>query len=259
MAVEIDLTGRRALVTGGGQGIGFGVASLLAAAGAEVAVNDVVPERAAAAADEIAGRGHRALAAPFDVTDFDAVVAGIDALGGVDVLVNNAGNAGTAGWTGLDRLVDTTPQDWEPYLRVNLYGVMHCVRAALPRMIDRGWGRVITIISDAGRVGESHMAAYCAAKAGAAGFTRGVAHEVGRHGITVNNIALGTMRTPVAGDFWDDIEGNPQAKALLQRYVIRRPGEPEDVAGLVLYLASPMASWVTGQTYPLNGGYSFAL
>jgi 3-oxoacyl-[acyl-carrier protein] reductase len=126
-------------------------------------------------------------------------------------------------------------------------------------MIDRSWGRVITIISDAGRVGESHMAAYCAAKAGAAGFSRGVAHEVGRYGITVNNVALGTMHTPISAGAWDAVEPNPRTQALLQRYVIRRPGEPEDVAGLVLYLASRLSSWVTAQTYPVNGGYSAAL
>jgi 3-oxoacyl-[acyl-carrier protein] reductase len=104
------------------------------------------------------------------------------------------------------------------------------------------------------------MAAYCAAKAGAAGFGRGVAIEVGRHNITVNNIALGTMHTPVSAALWDnDPEHNPQAQAILQKYVIRRPGKPDDVAGLALYLASPMASWITGQTYPLNGGISFAL
>jgi NAD(P)-dependent dehydrogenase (short-subunit alcohol dehydrogenase family) len=259
VGVEIGLDGRRALVTGSGQGIGRGVARTLAQAGAEVVVNDVVADRAQLVVDEIVADGGRALVAAFDVTDYDAVVAGIDAVGGIDILVNNAGNAGTAGWAGLAKLVDTEPADWELYIRVNLYGVMHCVRAALPAMIERRWGRVITIISDAGRTGESHMAAYCGAKAGAAGFCRGVAHEVGRHGITVNNIALGTMRTPVSAAVWDNIEEHPEAKAMLERYVIRRPGEPEDVAGLALYLASPMANWITGQTYPVNGGYSFAM
>jgi len=259
MGFEIEMDGLRALVTGAGQGVGAGIAGVLAAAGAEVAVNDVDAGRAEAMVDQIAATGGRAVAAPFDVTDYQAVVAAIDGLGGVDILVNNAGNAGTAGWAGLAPLVETQPEDWESYLRVNLYGVMHCVRAALPAMIERSWGRVITIISDAGRVGESHMAAYCAAKAGAAGFSRGVAHEVGRYGITVNNVALGTMRTPISAAAWEDVEQRPRTQALLQRYVIRRPGEPEDAAGLVLYLASRLSSWVTAQTYPVNGGYSSAL
>lgn len=258
MGIEIDLGGSRALVTGAGQGVGETIAAWFAVAGAEVLVNDFVEERAEAVASAIRDRGGRAVAVPFDVTDYDAVVAALDRHGGVDVLVNNAGNAGTAGWAGLATLVETEPADWDAYLRVNLYGVMYCVRAALPPMIERKSGRVVTIVSDAARTGESHMAAYAAAKAGAAGFCRSVAHEVARHGITVNNIALGTMRTPVSADFWDDPD-NPRAKELLKQYLVRRPGEPEDAAGLALYLASPMASWITGQTYPVNGGFSFAI
>ena len=125
-------------------------------------------------------------------------------------------------------------------------------------MITRGWGRVITIVSDAGRTGDANMAAYSAAKAGAAGLTRALALETGRHGITVNNIALGTMRTPATEEMWADPD-NPRIKATLQRYLVRRPGLPEDVAPLAVFLASAQASWITGQTYPLNGGFSFAL
>jgi NAD(P)-dependent dehydrogenase (short-subunit alcohol dehydrogenase family) len=257
---EISLEGKRALITGGGQGVGEGIATMFAAAGAEVAVNDIVADRAQDLADRIIAAGGKAVAAPFDVTDYDAVVAGIGALGGVDILVNNAGNAGTAGWAGLARFVDTEPSDWEGYIKVNMYGVMYCVRAALPAMIEREWGRVITIVSDAGRVGESHMAAYCSAKAAAAGLTRAVAIENGRYGITVNNIALGTMHTPISAALWDNNpQDNPQAQKILEKYVVRRPGQPEDIAGLALYLASPMSSWITGQTYPVNGGISFAL
>jgi NAD(P)-dependent dehydrogenase (short-subunit alcohol dehydrogenase family) len=258
VGVEIGLEGRRALVTGAGQGIGLGVAKMFAAAGAEVAINDVVADRAQAAVDDIVAAGGRAVAAPFDVTDYAQVTAAIGDLGGTDILVNNAGNAGTAGWAGLAKFVDTEPSDWEMYLRVNLDGVMHCVRAALPSMIERDWGRVITIISDAGRIGESHMAAYCAAKAGAAGLTRAIAREAARHNVTANNIALGTMKTPVSEALWNNPD-SPEAKAIMRGYLVRRPGEPDDVAGLALYLASDMASWITGQTYPLNGGFSFAL
>ena len=258
MSFSIDLSGRRALVTGSGQGVGLGIATMLAQAGAEVAINDLVAERAQAAVDHLNANGHRAIASPFDVTNYDAVITAVDALGGVDILVNNAGNAGGAGFGALVPFVRTEPVDWDRYLDVNLYGVMHCVRAALPAMIDKQWGRVITIVSDAARLGEANMAAYCAAKAGAAGFNRGIAREVARYGITVNNVALGTMRTPVSGDFWDE-PMNPAAKAMMQSYLVRRPGEPEDPAGLIVYLASPLASWITGQTYPVNGGFSFAM
>ena len=258
MAMELDLTGRRVLVTGGGQGVGRGIALGFAIAGAEVVVNDVRAERVAAVMDEIQVMGGSAVSSVFDVTDYAAVARAVEDVGGVDILVNNAGNAGAEGWPGRGRFVDTEPADWERYLQVNLYGVMYCARGGLPGMITRGWGRVITIVSDAGRTGDANMAAYSAAKAGAAGLTRALALETGRHGITVNNIALGTMRTPATEEMWADPD-NPRIKATLQRYLVRRPGLPEDVAPLAVFLASVQASWITGQTYPLNGGFSFAL
>jgi len=255
--MQIDLEGTRVLVTGGGQGIGRGISFGFAAAGAEVAVNDIDAARADAVVREIADAGGKGRAAAFDVTDYDAVTRAFADLGGVDVLVNNAGNAGTTA-IGLGAFADTEPADWEPYLRVNLYGVLHCTRAALPAMITNRAGRIITIVSDAGRTGDANMAAYSAAKAGAAGLTRSVARENGRYGITANNIALGTMLTPLTESLWADPE-NAQAKAIIRPYAIRRPGTPDDVAALAVFLASPHASWITGQTYPLNGGFSFAL
>jgi 2-hydroxycyclohexanecarboxyl-CoA dehydrogenase len=179
--------------------------------------------------------------------------------GPVDILVNNAGNAGAEGFGATANFVDTEPADWGPYLDVNLHGVMSCVHAVLPTMIERRWGRILTIVSDAARSGAARMAVYGAAKAGAAGFTRGIAHEVARHGITVNNLALGTMRTPLTAALWDDPGRAGQQKALMSGYLIRRPGEPADVAWMVAMLASPRASWVTGQTIAVNGGYSFTL
>lgn len=256
--MDLDLGGRRALVTGAGQGVGRAIALALARAGARVAVNDIVEERATAVADEIVATGGVAAPAAFDVTDHDAVRRAVGAFGAVDVLVNNAGNAGAEGSPGLVPFVQTGPADWEPYLRVNLYGPLHCTHAVLPGMVERAWGRVITIISDAGRVGEAGLAVYGAAKAGAAGLVRGLAAEVGRHGVTVNAVALGTIRTEATEAFWAGDDEDRQ-RAVLRRYAIRRPGDPDDVAGLVLFLASPAASWITGQTYPVNGGSSFAV
>jgi 3-oxoacyl-[acyl-carrier protein] reductase len=254
----MELTGRRALITGAGQGVGRGLAVTFAAAGAEVLVNDLRPGRAEAVVDDIRRVGGTARPVPFDVTDHAAVMGCVAGAGEVDILVNNAGNAGALGFTAGVRFAESEPADWEPYLRVNLYGVLHCTRAALPGMIDRGWGRVITIVSDAGRTGDPNSAAYAAAKAGAAGFTRSVAVEAGRHGVTANNIALGTMRTPLTEALWAEPD-SPQAKAVLRRYVVRRPGTPDDVATLALLLAGEHGSWITGQTIPVNGGYSFAL
>ncbi len=258
MSVEIDLRGRRALVTGGGQGVGAGIATTLASAGATVVVNDVVADRAAAQVERIVGAGGRAEPLAFDVTDHGAVRDAIAASGPVDILVNNAGNAGTSG-VDTDPFVATTPEQWRRYIDVNLYGVMHCVHAALPGMIDQGWGRIITVVSDAGRIGGARLAAYSGAKAGAAGFCRAIAREVARDGVTVNNVALGTMHTELTAALWEDPERADMQRAILSDYLIRRPGEPDDAAWMVAVLTSDRAAWITGQTIPVNGGYSFSL
>jgi NAD(P)-dependent dehydrogenase (short-subunit alcohol dehydrogenase family) len=248
MTFTIDLQGRRALVTGAGRGIGRAIAHGLASAGATVAVNDVNPSEAEAVADEIIAEGGKATPLPFDVTRYSEVAAAIEAIGGTDVLVNNAGNAGAEKFGALVDFAESDPDEWSRYFAVNLFGTMHCTRAALPAMIASQCGRVVTIVSDAARYGDAKVAPYAAAKAGAAGFCRSVAREVGRHGVTVNCISLGTIDSPVVADAPFDGRG----------YVVRRRGKPEEVAGLVTYLASPLADWITGQTYALNGGYTFS-
>jgi NAD(P)-dependent dehydrogenase (short-subunit alcohol dehydrogenase family) len=254
VSFSIDLEGRRALVTGSGQGVGEAIARTMAAAGAVAVVNDIRAEQAEKVAEEIRAAGGKAEALPFDVTNFDQVSSAIDDFGGVDILVNNAGNAGAEGFTAMVPFAETDPADWPRYFNVNLFGVMHCTRAALPGMIAGKWGRVVTIVSDAARYGDARLAPYAAAKAGAAGFCRVIAREVGRHNITVNCISLGTMETPLTAGADPD-----QVKETLKAYVVRRRGTPDDVAGLAPYLASPLAEWITGQTYPLNGGYTFSL
>jgi 3-oxoacyl-[acyl-carrier protein] reductase len=256
--VTSELEGRRALVTGAGQGVGRAIALRLAAAGAEVLVNDLRADAAEAVVDEVAAAGGAARPAVFDVTDHAGAMAAVEHAGGVHVLVNNAGNAGADGWGARGAFAESDPADWEPFLQVNLYGVLHCTRAVLPGMVAEGWGRVITIVSDAGRTGDTGGAVYGAAKAGAAGLTRSLALEVGRHGVTVNNVALGTMRTEATEAVWSDPE-SPTAKAILRGYAIRRPGDPADAAAMVVFLAGEQAGWITGQTYPVNGGYSFTL
>jgi 2-hydroxycyclohexanecarboxyl-CoA dehydrogenase len=256
------LTGRVVLVTGAGRGVGRAITHRCAELGATVVVNDFYRDRAERVAAELTDQGRPASAADCDVTDFDAVqamVAGIaDRVGGVDVLVNNAGNAGASGG-GLftsPPFWETGPQDWDRWLGPNLFGVLNATRAVLPHMVTHGWGRVVSIISDAGRVGEASLVVYGGAKAGAAGFSRGLARAVGRHGVTVNCVALGAMNT----DSVSAVTGDPAAlKRVLGGYPIRRLGEPGDAANMVAFLASDAASWVTGQTYPVNGGYSFAV
>lgn len=249
---------RRVLVTGAGRGVGRAIAVAFAAAGCDVAVNDLDAGRADEVAQQIRIDGAEAVATAFDVTDYAAVASAVDAAGGVDVLVNNAGNAGVDGFGARGPFAESQPEEWEPFLRVNLYGALHCTRAVLPGMIERGWGRVITIVSDAARTGDAGGAAYGAAKAGAAGLTRSVALENARHGVTANNISLGTMRTEATEELWSDPD-NPLAGRILRGYPIQRPGDPTDVAQLAVFLASEHASWITGQTYPVNGGFSFSL
>jgi 2-hydroxycyclohexanecarboxyl-CoA dehydrogenase len=257
-----DLTGRVVLVTGAGQGVGRAIAHRCAELGAAVVVNDFYRDRAERVAAELAGQGRPASAADGDVTDFEAVqamVAGItDQVGGVDVLVNNAGNAGSSGGSLFSGppFWETGPQDWDRWLGANLFGVLNVTRAVLPHMVAQGWGRVVSIISDAGRVGEASLVVYGGAKAGAAGFSRGLARAVGRHGVTVNCVALGSMNTDSVAEVTSD---PAQLKRVLGGYSIRRLGEPADAANMVGFLASDAASWITGQTYPVNGGYSFAV
>jgi NAD(P)-dependent dehydrogenase (short-subunit alcohol dehydrogenase family) len=126
-------------------------------------------------------------------------------------------------------------------------------------MIAKGEGRIVTVVSDAGRFGDAYLAPYAAAKAGAAGFCRSVAREVGRHGITVNCVSLGSVGSPTASAATEPDQPDDAMRRRLRRYIIRRPGEPAEVAAMVTYLASPLASWITGQTYPVNGGYTLSL
>ncbi len=260
----LDLGGQIALVTGAGQGAGRAIALALARHNAGgVAVNDFVPERAQAVSKEIESLGVRAMPAPADVGDHAAVAHLMreieGTLGVVTLLVNNAGNAGPQATMGLSPpFWESEPEDWDRYFRTNLQGVMNCAHAALPNMVKHGTGRIVAIVSDAGRVGEPGLAAYSAAKAGAAGFVRAIAKEAGRFGVTANAISLSTLEPPLDEAARAAFLAGEQTKARLSRYVIRRFGRPEDVAYMALFLCSTAASWITGQTYPVNGGYSFA-
>lgn len=255
-----SLTGKVAFITGAGQGVGRETALQFARHGAAgIIVNDFVAERAEAVANEVEALGVPALAAQGDVTDFEAVDRcvrkGREAFGGVHVVVNNAGNAGPSDDIGaLPPFWETDRQEWDRWLGTNLYGVLNVCRAAVPVVIESGGGRLITVISEAGRTGEPHLAVYSGAKAGAAGFMRGLARAVARHGITANCVALGTIETPGVATLLVDEETRGRIRKL---YPLRTLGEPQDAAAAILFLAGPSGRWITGQTYPVNGGYSF--
>jgi NAD(P)-dependent dehydrogenase (short-subunit alcohol dehydrogenase family) len=244
-----DLSGKVALVTGAGQNVGAGIARVLAGQGAAVAVNDIRVERAEDTVREITAAGGRAMAVGFDVTDYDDVAAGVARvvaeLGPIDILVNNAGNGGAEGMRPT-RFRESDPASWRGPIDVNLYGVMNCSRAVINPMVDKGWGRIVTIASGAGVVGLNiGVSPYGGGKGGAIGFMRHLAVENARVGVTANTLAIGLMEQ----------KGNREVTDALARQIpTGRTGVPEDIAYAVTYLASNEAEWVTGQTIHVNGG-----
>jgi 2-hydroxycyclohexanecarboxyl-CoA dehydrogenase len=249
------IAGRTALVTGSGGGVGRAIGIQLARAGAEVWINDIHKERADEVAAEIAAEGGTAHSVIADVTDREAVPEMLRTTGGVDILVNNAGIP-PEGIT-VKAFVETGPAEWDPLIRLNLAAVLGVTRAYLPHMLERRWGRILTIVSDAGRRGERKQVVYGAAKAAAMGFSRGLSAEVGRDGITVNCISLGTMKT---GQLAAAIEHHPELEAKLAKaYPVGRIGDAADPAPLAVLLCSDAGEWITGQVYPVDGGYVSAL
>ncbi|MEI2704465.1 MAG: SDR family oxidoreductase [Ilumatobacteraceae bacterium] len=241
-----DLTGRAALVTGAGRGVGFGIAAALLERGAQVWVNDLVTERAEVAAAQL-GEGAHPVA--FDVADEIAVDHAIRAVGQVDILVNNAGIPPTMRAV---QFREMNRHEWNAYIDVNLYGILNCVKATVDGMCERGWGRVITISSGAGTHGQNiGVALYAAGKGAGISFMRHLAMECARKGVTANTLALGMMeREPSA----QSDESSTVTAGLTRAIPVGRLGRPEDVGYACVYLASDEASWITGQTIALNGG-----
>ncbi len=243
-----DLTGRVALVTGAGRGIGRGIARAIAEQGGSVAVNDLLEDTAEETAGAIRAQGGAASAVPFDVTDYDACVAGVrsaeEALGPVDILVNNAGGSPGNRWP--TAFLETPREVWPAFIDMNLYGTLNCTRAVAPGMVERRHGRVVSISSDAARAGSWGSSVYGAAKAGVEGLMRTLAKELGPKGVTANSIVLGLIDT-VPEEFLE------QANAA-SMYPMRRVGTAGDVAAGVVYLVSDEAGWVTGHSLVINGG-----
>jgi NAD(P)-dependent dehydrogenase (short-subunit alcohol dehydrogenase family) len=242
------LSGRTAVITGAGQNVGAEVARVLAAQGATVAVNDLYAERALSVVEEIRAAGGLAVAAVCDVTDLEAVREEFGRVGPVDILVNNAGIPVTG--FNMVNFAEEDPSAWKPFIDLNVYGPMNCTYAVLGGMVERGWGRIVTISSESARVGDRKLAAYAASKGAGPALMRSIAKEVGRSGVTCNSLSLATQQR----DGLTDDDG--VALKQLRAYTIPRLGKSSDVAAAIAWLVSDDGSWVTGQTIPINGGYA---
>ena len=246
------LEGRVAFVTGAGRGMGRAIAERLAQEGARVAVTDLDKDTATEAAEAIGGDAH---AIRVDVTDGASVGTGVEevnaVLGPIDVLVNNAG------WDRMARFLDTDEDLWDRLIAINLKGTLRTCKAIVPQMVERGAGRIVNISSDAARVGSSGEAVYSAAKAGIIGFSKTLAREVARAGINVNVVCPGPTDTPLLADMMG--QGNERLIESLKRGIpLGRLGRPEDVAGVVAFLASDDAAFITGQTVSVSGGLTMS-
>jgi 3-oxoacyl-[acyl-carrier protein] reductase len=271
MAIEIDLSGRVALVTGGSRGLGRADALTLARAGADVVVADLLVEselseetdRYGALAtvarqqglvhteetvEEIRRMGRRAIAVRCDVTDRAQVDAAIERavaeLGSVDILVNNAGTLDHAA-----QFQHQSPELWERDLRVNLTGAFNCAQAAWPHMRERGWGRIVNMASVAGTLGGFGQASYSTTKAGLLGLTRTLAMEGARHGITCNAIVPGVIGTEAF-----NMANAAMNERIVARTALKRPGEPQEIANTIAFLCSDLASYITGIELNVSGG-----
>lgn len=241
--MDLGLTGRRALVTGGARGIGASISRELAAEGAQVYVAYRGSAEGAALAAEIDGTP-----LAFDVADPAAVSEALAGLPALDILVNNAGLDDMAFFT------EYTPERWRPQLAVNLEGVLNVTAAVLPGMQRAGYGRIISVSSEAGRLGSKRGSVYAAAKAGVIAFTKSIARENARYAITANNVLPGPIETPMLEANRHGPRGEEVVAAMAGATLLGRIGRPGDVAAAVAFLASDRASYITGETLGVSGG-----
>jgi 2-hydroxycyclohexanecarboxyl-CoA dehydrogenase len=240
-----------AFITGSASGIGESIARLLSARGIAVAVVDRDEERGKAVSESLPG----SMFVPVDVKSMGSVTKAVDLvsdeMGPIGILVNCAGG------DVVKPFVETDESLWYDLVELNFMGVLRCTRAVLPGMIERGAGRIVSIASDAGRVGSSGEAVYAGCKGGVIAFTKTVAREVARHGVTANTVCPGPTATPPVTKML--AEGSERYIEALKRSIpMRRLGEPEDIAAAVEYLVSDGAGYVTGQTLSVNGGLSMS-
>jgi NAD(P)-dependent dehydrogenase (short-subunit alcohol dehydrogenase family) len=248
--MKLGLDGRVALVTGGARDVGREIALTLAAEGAAVAVNyHSSADAAQSVVADIKSAGGRAIACKADIADLGQVKSMVDRVaaefGGLDILVNNAG------LVIRKRFADTTPEEWRRQIDVCLYGTLHCCHAAAPLIEAGKRGRIISLMGDSSRVGESGLAIAAAARAGVIALMKSLAKEMGRSGTTANSVSLGLVETAHDRDW---VEANREK--LVRFYPLRRLGLPGDVAPMVALLASDQGSWITGQVISVSGGFS---
>ena len=249
----MTLKGKAALVTGGAGGIGRAIALALATRGAEVVVVDIAADRTERVRAELQALGAKGLGLVADLTsrtDVERAVAEtIAQFGQLDILVNNAG------WDKMEFFLESREDTWDRIIALNFKAVLSTCHVALPHMVERRSGRVINIASDAGRVGSSGEAVYAGTKGAILGFSKTLAREVARYGITVNVVCPGLTETPLLQGIRAASARNAKVLDAVTRAIpLGRVGRPEDVAGAVVYFASPAADYVTGQTLSVSGG-----
>ena len=249
----MELTGKVALISGGGGGIGRAVALALARAGAKTAIADIAKDNAEKVKREAQAFGVESEACAVDLTkktDVDRMVGEVLAhFGQIDILVN------CQGWDRLEPFVESNEETWEKLLAINFKSVLYTVKAVLPQMISRGGGKILNIASDAGRVGSSWEAVYAGAKGAVIAFSKTIARELARYKINVNVVCPGLTETPLLGAVRGQSEQTAKIiEAVTKATPFRRPAKPEEIADAVLFLTSPAANFITGQTLSVSGG-----
>ncbi len=262
--MELGLKGKNVIITGGGSNIGRAIVHAFAAEGSNIVIAELAPSQGEKVAAEVKdmNTGSRVKVVAADVTDHQQVAPMVEQsiaeFGGVDVLINNVG------WT-IDRLFLEKPrEEWEKEVQVNLWGAINCIHAVLPHMVERQSGSIVSLSSDAGRMGEYREAVYSACKAGVIALSKAIARETGRYGLRLNVVCPGVVVPPPEESIseesmWNqmrDIFTDDVRERVERNYLFRRLAKSSEVANAVVFLASDAASFITGQTLSVSGGYT---